>query len=53
MKRNYRGWSIYMCSASRYFAVCHGVRMNANTEELLITMIDLRPVWGNNERTNP
>lgn len=52
MKRNYRGWSIYMCSADRYLAVRHGVRMNANTEELLITMIDLRPVWGNNERAN-
>lgn len=49
MKRNYRGWKIYMCSAGRYFAVRHGVRMNANTQELLITMIDQRPVWGNNE----
>ena len=52
MNRNYRGWSIYMCSADRYIAVRHGVRMNANAEELLITMIDLRPVWGNNERAN-
>jgi len=46
MKRYYRGWSIYKCSADRYRAVRHGVSMNANSEELLITMINLRPVWG-------
>ena len=48
MCRNYAGWCVYDNGpdyhpvTGRFYALRHGVRMGANTEEQLIHMIDLR-----------
>ncbi len=45
MRRHYKGWAIYG-GGDRWAAYRWGVRMRANSQELLITMIDNRPPWG-------
>lgn len=41
MKRHYKGWTIYG-SHDLWYALRHGVRMRASSQELLITMIGMR-----------
>lgn len=41
-RRNYRGWSVYG-DGDTWAAYRFGVRMRANSESLLIAMIDSRP----------
>ncbi len=49
LSREYKGWAIYDNGPAyhpitgRWVAYRHGVRIGANTEELLIRMIDSRP----------
>lgn len=44
MRTNYRGWSIYGTGAA-WAAYSWGVRLRANSQELLRRMIDLRGPW--------
>ncbi len=56
----YNGWRISYCGGApvtgRWYALRFGVRMSANTEEQLRTMIDNRPPlrldWSEFDKTN-
>lgn len=41
LRRNYAGWRVYG-AGNEFYAYRYGVRMRANSESLIIRMIDLR-----------
>jgi hypothetical protein len=42
MKSHYKGWSLHYLGGGQFVAFRFGVRLSANSEKLLMEMIDLR-----------